>query len=70
MGTWNTDASHSSPSLRNIPGQLLCYILGGSREKDKSNKDLSGKKLEINLGCHHVYPWCISTPPQWKNQEG
>ena len=22
-------------------------------------------ELEINLGCHQVYPWCISTPPQW-----
>ena len=61
MGTWNTDASHSSPSLGNIPGQLLCYTLGGIREEDKSNKDLGGRELEINLGCHQVYPWFIST---------
>lgn len=61
MVTWNTDASHSSPSLGNIPGQLLYYTLGGIREKDKSNKDLGVKELEINLGCHQVYPSCIST---------
>ena len=20
---------------------------------------------KVNLGCHEVYPWCISTPHQW-----
>ena len=36
-----------------------------SEEKDKSNKGLGGKELEINLEYHQVYPWYISTPPQW-----
>ena len=50
-----TDASPSSPSLGNILGNY----------SGKSNKGLGGKEPEINLGCHQVYPWCISTPPQW-----
>ena len=36
-----------------------------SEERGKSKKGLGGMELEINLGCHQVYPWCISTPPQW-----
>ena len=34
--TCNTDASPRGPSLGNTPGKLLCYPLGGVREKDKS----------------------------------
>ena len=55
MGTRKMDASSSSPSLGNILGNY----------SGKSNKGLGGKELEINLGCHQVYRWCISTPPQW-----
>ena len=36
-----------------------------SEEKGKSDKCLGGRELKINLGCHQVYPWCISTPPPW-----
>ena len=55
MGTWKMDASPSSTSLGNIPGKLLCYTLGGNREKGKSNKGLGGMEV-INLRCHQVYP--------------
>ena len=41
-----------------------------SVEKGKSNKGLGGMELEINLGCHQVYSWCISTLPRWQNLEG
>ena len=44
-GTGKMDASFSSPSLGNIPGKLLCYTLGGIREKGKSNKGLGGMEL-------------------------
>ena len=30
-----------------------------SEEKGKSNRGLGGKELEIHLGCHQVYPWCL-----------
>ena len=33
-----------------------------SEEKGKSDKGLGGKELEINMGCHQVYPW-TSPPP-------
>ena len=36
-----------------------------SVEKGKSNKGLGGMELEITLGCHQVYSWCISTLPRW-----
>ena len=61
MGTWKMDVSSSNPSLDNIPEKLLCSTLGGIRGKGKSSKGLGGKELEINLRCHQVYPWCIST---------
>ena len=48
-------ASPSSTSLGNIPGKLLCYTLGGNREKGKANKGL-GRMEVINLGCHQVLP--------------
>ena len=36
-----------------------------SEEEGKSNQGLKWEELDINLGCHQVYPWCISTPLQW-----
>ena len=60
MGTRKMDVSSSSPSLGNILGNY----------SGKSNKGLGGKELEINLQCHQVYLWCISTLPQWENREG
>ena len=44
-GTGKMDASSSSPSLGNIPGKLLCYTVGGIREKGKSNKGLVSMEL-------------------------
>ena len=54
-GTHKMHASPSSTSLGNIPGKLLCYTLGGNREKGKANKGL-GRMEVINLGCHQVLP--------------
>ena len=34
-----------------------------SEEEQKSGKGLNGEQLDINLGCHQVYPWFISIPP-------
>ena len=36
-----------------------------SEEEQKSGKGFNGEELDINLGCHQVYPWHISTPPWW-----
>ena len=55
MGTHKTDASPTSTILGNIPGNY--YV--------KSKKGRGGMELEVNLGCHQVYPWCISTLPWW-----
>ena len=33
--------------------------------KGKSSQAFNGEELNINLGCHQVYPCCISTPPPW-----
>ena len=34
---------------------------GDSRGK----QDFNGEEMDISLGSHQVYPWCISTPPWW-----
>ena len=47
MGTCKKDAFPSSTSFGNIPGKLLCYTLGGIREKGKSNKGLGGMELNV-----------------------
>ena len=36
-----------------------------SEEEQKSDKRFNGEELDINLICHQVYPWCISTLPWW-----
>ena len=36
-----------------------------SEEKWKSDKGLNGEELDISLGCHQVYSWCIFRPPRW-----
>ena len=28
----------------------------------KSGQSFNGEELDISLGCHQVYPWCITTP--------
>ena len=62
------DASHSSPSLGNILGKLLCSTPGGIRDKDKSDKGLDGKELKINLGCRQLYPG--ASPPHLGDRTG
>ena len=39
-----------------------------SEEKGTSNKGLGGKELEINLGCHQVYPG--ASPPHLGDRTG
>ena len=41
--------------------RLLWLHLGGIRSKQGFN----GEELDNSLGCHQVYPWCISTLTQW-----
>ena len=53
-----------SPTGLSSGGILEGYshrILGDIR----GNQGFNGEELDISLGCHQVYPWCISTPPQW-----
>ena len=40
------------------------------QKKGKSSQGVNGEELDINLGCHQVYPWCITTPPQWYHEGG
>ena len=66
-GTGKMDASFSSPSLGNIPGKLLCYTLGGIREKGKSNKGLGGMELNQSwmpsgLPLVHLHPTSVVEP--------
>ena len=66
-GTGKMDASFSSPSLGNIPGELLCYTLGGIREKGKSNKGLGGMELNQSgmpsgLPLVHLHPTSVVEP--------
>ena len=67
MGTGTGKMDASSPSLGNIPGKLLCYTVGGIREKGKSNKGLGG--MEINqsgmssgLPLVHLHPTSVVEP--------
>ena len=39
---------------------------GGIRGKQGFN----GEELDVSLGCHQVYPWCISNLSRWYNQDG
>lgn len=36
-----------------------------SKGEQKSDKGFNGEELDISLVWHKVYPWCISTLPQW-----
>ena len=64
------DASPSGLSLGNILENYPVILWVASEKKSKPNNSLGGKELEINLQCHQVYLWCISTLPQWENREG
>ena len=36
------------------------------RLASEASKGFNGEELGISLGCHQIYPQCISTPPQWQ----
>ena len=65
MGPCRMDASPSSLSLGNILESYSAPTWVSSEEEGKLNRGRGGKDLKINLGCHQVYPCCISTLPQW-----
>ena len=63
----STQVMNVSPSGLRLGGILEGYsdsTPGGIRGKQGFN----GEELDISLGCHQVYPWCISTPFQWEGQ--
>ena len=55
------NVSPSSPSLGGILEGYSDCTPGGIRDKQGFN----GEELDITLGCHQVYPWCISTLSGW-----
>ena len=66
IDTWKMDGSSPSGlSLGGIPEGYSIALWVASEEKQKSDKGFNGKEPNINLGCHQVYPWCISTLPRW-----
>ena len=38
---------------------------GGIRGGAEIRQGFNGEELDYTLGSHQVYPWCISTLPQW-----
>ena len=60
-GTQVTNVSLSGLSLGAIPEGYSDCTLGDIR----GNQGFNGEELDISLGCHQVYPWYISTLPQW-----
>ena len=61
-----TQVMNVSPSGLSLGGILEGYsdcTLGGIRGKQGFN----GEELDISLGCHQVYPWCIYTLSRWQN---
>ena len=65
-GTQVMKGAPSGLSLGGIPEGYSDCTLGGIRGKQGFN----GEELDISLGCHQVYPWCISALPRWWNREG
>ena len=63
-GTQVMNVSRSGLSLGGIPESYSDCTSGGIR----GNQGFNGEELDISLGCHQVYPWCISTPSQWEEQ--
>ena len=68
--TWNMDASPRRRAWETLQESYSAPPQVASEEKRKSDKGLHGEELDISLGCHQVYPWCISTPLWWWNQKG
>ena len=58
------DTSPSSPSFGGILEGYSVVLWVASEEEQKSDKGLDGEELDINLGCHRIYPWCTSTLPR------
>ena len=56
-----TNVSPTGLSLGDILEGYSDCTPGGMRGKQGFN----GEELDSSQGCHQVYPWCISTPPQW-----
>ena len=65
-GTRETSVSPRGLNLGAILEGYSDCTPGGIRGKQGFN----GEELDTSLGCHQVYLWCISTPPQWENREG
>ena len=63
-GTQVMNVSPSGLSLGGIPESYSDCTSGSIR----GNQGFNGEELDISLGCHQVYPWCISTPFQWEGQ--
>ena len=64
MGGTGTQVTNVYPSGLSLEGILEGYsdcTPSGIRGK----QGFHGEELDINLGCHQVYRWCISIPPQW-----
>ena len=57
----NLSSSHLS--LGGILEGYSVVLQVASEKEQKSDKGLDGEELDINLGCHWVYPWFISIPP-------
>lgn len=60
----------SSLSMGGIPEGYSPSLRVTPEEEQKSSQGCNGEELDITLGCHHVYPWCISTQPQWVVEQG
>ena len=63
--THKTDVSLGSLILGGIPDGYSVALRVASEEEQKLDKGFNDEELDINLGCHQVYPWCISTLPLW-----
>jgi len=63
--TQKTDISPGSLISGGIPEGYSVALRVASEEEQKLDKGFNDEELDINLGCHQVYPWCISTLPQW-----
>ena len=68
--TWNMDASPGRRAWETLQKSYSAPPQVAPEGERKSDKGLHGEELDITLGCHQVYPWCISNPPWWWNREG
>ena len=66
MATWNT----SLVVLAWETSQKTTLLHPGWHQRKRANqiKGLGSKELKSSLESHQVYPWCISTPPQGRDE--